>query len=42
MPSPPSRDRCPYRLDGSAADIHGEAGRCARWVRPPGSNCPAA
>ncbi|MFJ6722460.1 cytochrome P450 [Streptomyces sp. NPDC091259] len=26
MPSPPSRDRCPYRLDGSAADIHGEAG----------------
>ncbi|MFC9286323.1 cytochrome P450 [Streptomyces sp. NPDC057052] len=25
MSSPPSRDRCPYRLDGSAADIHGEA-----------------
>ncbi|MGW6972070.1 cytochrome P450 family protein [Streptomyces sp. NPDC054952] len=26
MPSPPSRNRCPYRLDGSAADVHGEAG----------------
>ncbi|MFK4107464.1 cytochrome P450 [Streptomyces sp. NPDC002176] len=28
MSSPPSRarDSCPYRLDGSAADIHGEAG----------------
>ncbi|MFB7029485.1 MULTISPECIES: cytochrome P450 [unclassified Streptomyces] len=26
MSSPPSRDRCPYRVDGSAADIHGEAG----------------
>ncbi|MGW7329477.1 cytochrome P450 family protein [Streptomyces sp. NPDC054840] len=26
MSSPPSRDRCPYPLDGSAADIHGEAG----------------
>ncbi|MFI5753629.1 cytochrome P450 [Streptomyces sp. NPDC051569] len=26
MPSPPSRNRCPYRLDGSAEDVHGEAG----------------
>ncbi|MFJ8490480.1 cytochrome P450 [Streptomyces sp. NPDC094038] len=25
MSSPLLRDRCPYRLDGSAADIHGEA-----------------
>ncbi|MBN0042925.1 cytochrome P450 [Streptomyces actuosus] len=26
MPSPPFRNRCPHRLDGSAADVHGEAG----------------
>ncbi|MEU9135135.1 cytochrome P450 [Streptomyces sp. NPDC048404] len=26
MPSPLSRNHCPYRLDGSAADVHGEAG----------------
>ncbi|MFG2408105.1 cytochrome P450 [Streptomyces brevispora] len=25
MPSPPSRSRCPYRLDGGAEDVHGEA-----------------
>lgn len=25
MPSPPSRNRCPYRLDGSAEDVHSEA-----------------
>ena len=25
MPSVPSRNHCPYRLDGSAADVHGEA-----------------
>ncbi|WP_030691092.1 cytochrome P450 [Streptomyces globisporus] len=26
MPSPPSRNLCPYLLDGSAADVHSEAG----------------
>ncbi|MFD5516990.1 cytochrome P450 [Streptomyces sp. NPDC127066] len=25
MSSLPTRDRCPYRMDGSAADVHGEA-----------------
>lgn len=25
MSSPPLRNRCPYRLDAGAADVHGEA-----------------
>ncbi|MEU9130436.1 cytochrome P450 [Kitasatospora sp. NPDC048540] len=25
MPAPPAPNRCPYRLDGGAADVHGEA-----------------
>ncbi|MYV97281.1 cytochrome P450 [Streptomyces sp. SID3343] len=33
MPSPPPRNRCPYRLDGSAADVHGE-GAALRALGP--------
>jgi 2-hydroxy-5-methyl-1-naphthoate 7-hydroxylase len=41
MSSQPARNRCPYRLDGSAADVHGEAAALralgpAAWIELPG------